>query len=33
MSKPDFKAMSKKDLHTYILAHREDDDAAPKTER
>lgn len=27
MSKPDFKAMSRKDLHAYVLAHRDDQDA------
>ncbi|NDJ22002.1 hypothetical protein GS682_10205 [Nostoc sp. B(2019)] len=27
MSKPDFKAMSRKELHTYVLAHREDQEA------
>jgi hypothetical protein len=27
MSQPDFKAMSRKELSTYILEHREDDDA------
>lgn len=27
MSKPDFKAMSRKDLHTYVLTHREDEEA------
>lgn len=27
MSKPDFKAMSRKDLHAYVLAHRDDEEA------
>jgi hypothetical protein len=27
MSKPDFKSMSRKDLHTYVLNHREDQEA------
>jgi hypothetical protein len=27
MSKPDFQAMSRKDLHAYVLAHREDQEA------
>jgi hypothetical protein len=27
MSKPDFKAMSQKDLHSYVLAHRDDREA------
>jgi hypothetical protein len=27
MSKPDFKAMNWKELHTYFLAHREDQEA------
>jgi hypothetical protein len=27
MSKPNFKAMSQKDLHTYVLAHRDDQEA------
>jgi hypothetical protein len=27
MSKPDFKAMSIKELHTYVLTHREDKEA------
>ncbi|MBD2414991.1 hypothetical protein FACHB389_22490 [Nostoc calcicola FACHB-389] len=27
MSKPDFKAMSRKELHTYVLAHRDDEEA------
>jgi len=27
MSKPDFKAMNGKDLHAYILAHRDDQEA------
>jgi hypothetical protein len=27
MSKPDFKIMSWKDLHAYVLAHRDDQDA------
>jgi hypothetical protein len=27
MSKPDFKSMSQKDLHTYVLTHREDQEA------
>ncbi len=27
MSKPDFKAMNQKDLHAYVLAHREDEEA------
>lgn len=27
MSKPDFQAMSLKELHTYVLAHRDDQEA------
>ncbi len=27
MSKPNFQAMSQKDLHAYILAHRDDQEA------
>lgn len=27
MRKPDFKTMSRKDLHTYVLAHRDDQKA------
>jgi hypothetical protein len=27
MSKPDLKAMSRKELHTYVLTHREDKEA------
>ena len=27
MSKPNFQAMSQKDLHNYILAHRDDQEA------
>ena len=27
MSKPNFHAMSQKDLHDYVLAHREDQEA------
>jgi hypothetical protein len=27
MSKPDFKTMSRKDLHAYVLAHRDDQEA------
>lgn len=27
MSKPDFKTMSQKDLHAYVLAHRDDQEA------
>jgi hypothetical protein len=27
MSKPDFKSMSQKDLHSFVLAHREDQEA------
>jgi hypothetical protein len=27
MSKPDFKLMSQKDLYTYVLNHREDQEA------
>jgi hypothetical protein len=27
MSQPDFTAMSRKDLHAYVLAHREDQEA------
>jgi hypothetical protein len=27
MSQPDFKAMSRKDLHDYVLAHRDNQDA------
>jgi len=27
MSKPNFKSMSRKDLHTYVLNHREDQEA------
>jgi hypothetical protein len=27
MGKPDFKSMSQKDLHSYVLAHREDQEA------
>lgn len=26
-SKPDFQAMSQKDLHAYVLAHRDDQEA------
>lgn len=27
MSKPDFQSMSRKDLHAYVLTHREDQEA------
>lgn len=27
MSKPDFQSMSRKDLHVYVLTHREDQEA------
>jgi hypothetical protein len=27
MSKPDFKIMTRKDLHAYVLSHREDEEA------
>lgn len=27
MSKPDFQAMSQKELHAYVLAHRDDQEA------
>jgi hypothetical protein len=27
MSKPDFKTMTCKDLHAYVLSHREDEEA------
>jgi hypothetical protein len=27
VSKPDFKTMSRKELHTYVLTHREDKEA------
>lgn len=27
MNSPDFKAMSQKELHAYVLAHREDQEA------
>jgi hypothetical protein len=27
MSKPDFRTMSRKDLHAYVLAHRDDQEA------
>ncbi|BDA70985.1 hypothetical protein RIVM261_064920 [Rivularia sp. IAM M-261] len=27
MSKPNFKAMSLKELHAYVITHREDDEA------
>ncbi len=27
MSKPDFKTMDRKDLHAYVLAHRDDQEA------
>ncbi|MBW4647598.1 MAG: hypothetical protein KME06_02710 [Kastovskya adunca ATA6-11-RM4] len=27
MSKPNFQAMSQKDLHAYVLAHRDDQEA------
>lgn len=27
MSKPDFKSMNRKDLHAYVLTHREDQEA------
>ncbi len=27
MSRPNFKAMSQKDLHAYVLAHRDDQEA------
>jgi hypothetical protein len=27
MIKPDFKAMNRKELHTYVLTHREDKEA------
>jgi hypothetical protein len=27
MNKPDFKSMNQKDLHSYVLAHREDQEA------
>jgi len=27
MSKPDFQAMSRNDLHAYVLTHREDEEA------
>jgi hypothetical protein len=27
MSKPNFQAMSRKDLHTYVLVHRESEEA------
>ncbi|PSB26598.1 DUF6887 family protein [Stenomitos frigidus] len=27
MSQPDFQAMSRKELHTYVLTHRDDKDA------
>jgi hypothetical protein len=27
MSEPDFKTMSRKDLHAYVLAHRDDQEA------
>lgn len=27
MSKPDFEAMSRKELHTYVLTHRDDQEA------
>jgi hypothetical protein len=27
MSKPDFKTMNRKELHAYVLAHREDEEA------
>lgn len=27
MNKPDFQAMSQKDLHAYVLAHRDDQEA------
>jgi hypothetical protein len=27
MNKPDFKTMTRKDLHAYVLSHREDEEA------
>ncbi|MDX2243443.1 MAG: hypothetical protein NW224_22405 [Leptolyngbyaceae cyanobacterium bins.302] len=27
MNKPDFKTMTRKDLHTYVLTHRDDQEA------
>jgi hypothetical protein len=27
MSKPDFQTMTRKDLHDYVLSHREDEEA------
>ena len=27
MSKPNFQAMNRKDLHNYVLAHRDDQEA------